>query len=497
MRVHVAGTYGYGSFGDDWSLDVLKAVLEPVWHPLDLVREGVDAEPFSPTSQDATVLAGTGLLYTGLGRSDRALGHYLRFSRAMQLFGKKTLALALGVQGELDSEVIAPHLPAIEAMDLRTVRDAGSAQALREVGVQAPVLECADLTYLAPSHPHARWREDRAVPPTPRIGFAVSQSDCGVIYPRIDGFEEQVLHALYLLRETFNIRILSFTAVTRTGDSWLADSWARPAEKVWYEAHREEGLQGVIDAVRDLDVLVTSRLHGVVLAASLGIPFVAVGAPGEKVDRECRALGYPLFLPYTASGVEIATAAKDAWSERDAVGSLLKRSASQRKRLARRTFELAGEAIGPKPDAGAASFDRIAGQSPRRRLLIWAAASTFLGEIDRQLTRWGAFDALLSANSTIDHPAIESRFVVPQPGILNWDALPPDLRQRIARRYDAVLVCHADPQRTRISGPEGIALRATASDTGAWVFSLWTHVLNRLSVGPSVLDEVAVAVEAM
>lgn len=65
--------------------------------------------------------------------------------------------------------------------------------------------------------------------------------------------------------------------------------------------------------VRRTDVVVTTRLHGLVFALSCGVPAVAIDpiAGGAKVTAQARALGWPVLLPGdTLSGAELDDAVR-------------------------------------------------------------------------------------------------------------------------------------------------------------------------------------------
>ncbi len=479
MKVHFAGTYGYGSFGDDCYVDTLRFQLNGVWNPLELIQDRVDEEPFSPTSQDAGILAGSGLLYSHLYESGAdSLEYYLRFLAAMQLFGKNTFALALGVQGELTPSAIAPYVSTFDSMDLRTVRDSESAARLRAAGLTSPVLECADISYLTPRAPKAV--ESRSSSAKPVLGVVASQSDHAVIYPGSDGFERRILDALELLDPTFDLRFLSFNRAT---DDWLPQAWNHPAEHYGYDDKDPDGIRNFTEAVRDVDVLLTSRLHGIILAASAGIPFVAVGASREKVDRECRALDHPFFKTFDVGATDLAQILQDVWNDRFEIRTQLGGAFGRRRQLAQRTFDLLTTiANEPEHDRMPRELDT---DSTGKKLLVWAASSSFLAEVETLLDRWAPFDVLASVNASIEHKGILGQFVVPQPGILNWAAFSDELKNQLQDTYDCVVVCHSVSEARPHPRLVEIA-RQTLSyrDQKAWELRLWTHQLSTIQTEP-------------
>lgn len=331
--VYVVNTCGYGSFGDDVHVETLRHSLAETWPSSKIVINRMDTIPFSPDRQEAVVLGGGGILYrhTCAGGQD-SLKHFLRYPAAAQKFGKKTLALSIGVQGALKPEHIEPYIDVLDAMTLLTARDYRTAGILREAGVSAPVLESADLSYCVPL-PEPRKRENRT---KPVLGVAASQPDKGVIYEESRGFEDRVLAAIGELSDDFDIRFYSFD---RRTDGAIPSKWEGSQSTSRYDPSHAEGVNRFISAIGESDLFLTSRLHGVIFCARLGIPCVSIGAPGEKVERESKSLGNPFHLPYSANAGEIVESLRSAWTEREQTAQALKTAAGQRERLSRKTLD--------------------------------------------------------------------------------------------------------------------------------------------------------------
>jgi polysaccharide pyruvyl transferase WcaK-like protein len=95
-------------------------------------------------------------------------------------------------------------------------------------------------------------------------------------------------------------------------------------------------------ALQESDILLTSRLHGVMIAARTGMPCVAIGVPGEKVARECRALGSQAFLSYETGSNPIVEAVREQWDQRDSIARTIAAGVDRQERLARETFRVLG-----------------------------------------------------------------------------------------------------------------------------------------------------------
>jgi polysaccharide pyruvyl transferase WcaK-like protein len=217
-------------------------------------------------------------------------------------------------------------------MKVLTVRDPQSAKMLRDAGVSAPVIESADLSYLM-ALPETSQQEPRK---KPVLGIAVSQPFKGILHQDYPGFERRVLAALADLADEFDIHFYSFDI---RNEGALADEWTGPHSRSVYDPQRPGAVERFLRAIGESDILLTSRLHGVILSARMGIPFVSIGAPGEKIEREASALESPFNLFYSAESGEIVKAVRDAWSDRKHTSSRLAQAVSRQEARAQMSIE--------------------------------------------------------------------------------------------------------------------------------------------------------------
>ncbi len=491
MKVHVTGPYARRNFYNDCSAGVLRSQLRRVWPGADITISGIDEGGFWPTEQDASVLAGSGLLYGNVYDSGTDnLRRFLRYPAVMQWFDKNSYLLAVGVQGRLEPEMVQKYLPTFDAMQLRTVGDSESAVMLREAGVTAPVLECADLAYLIPAAT-IRRRIRSSSERRPLLGVVASQPDRGVIYAGSDGFEDRIRNAVGSLANRFDIRFFSFDSAA---DDWLPASWSCTPDWVTYSSPDRTSIADFTNAITGVDVLLTSRFHGLVLAASAGIPFVALGAPGEKNERECKALGYPAFTTFDATTDEIVRSVDDVWGERSQLRSLLETARTSRVRLAERTIDVLRA---PRSVVSEAFASVPCGTRDGQTLLVWAASGSFASENRTILQSLAPFDCVVSPNAMIDHAGIAERLILPQHGTMNWAAFPVDLQRRLNGKYDNVVICHAGTEGLLAANLAEIASRSSAhSGAGRiWEYRLWTQTAQTVSTG-SVEAQVPEAVPA-
>ena len=330
---YVVNVSGWGNFGADCYLDTLRESLGEVWPDCGVVVKRVDPTPFLPESQSAVVFGGGGILYQYLHNGTiENLRHFLRYAAVMQMFGKPAFALCLGVQGPLEKKNLEPYLEILQAMELRTVRDARSAEILRAAGVSAPIIESADLSYLI----RIPRRPGREAKTKPTLGVAVSQPLKGIIHPEYAGLEDRVIEALDCLQSQFDIRFYEFD---RRHDGAIPGGWKGRREHSAYDPAAAGAVAGFLESVAESDLFLTSRLHGVTLCARMGVPFVSMGAPGEKVDREAQALEHSFHLSYSTSAEDIVKAVRNAWDGRAEIQKRIEVAAVRREKMARRTVE--------------------------------------------------------------------------------------------------------------------------------------------------------------
>jgi polysaccharide pyruvyl transferase WcaK-like protein len=470
VHVLAAGAYGYGNFGDDCYVDILQSRL--AGYQLDILSR-IDEAELKLHSYDASMVAGGGVLYQSLSENGpESLKHYLRYPAIAQWLGKKSFMIGVGVQGPIQTQSVTPFLSVLEGMNLRTVRDNFSARLLRGAGVTSPVLECADLLYSKAIYPKHRVRR---TPGKPVLGVVASQPGEGILHPHFDGFDDRIQQALRILEKDFRLHFFSFDD---RSDPWLAQSWTGNHMYSSFDPTRPDAVNEFIMAFENVDAFVTTRYHGVILSVMTGTPFLAIGAPAEKVQRECDAIRHPYFLSYDSSVNRIALSALEVWSERRELRELMRREGMQRRRLALRNFELLFAENSNRASSGTQMISRMVEatrkSSSPRTLVIWAAGSECWSEAGGLFAQLRDFDCLLPPRSPLRHTSIGQRILLPEPGIFNWVAFPNELKDRLGMNYDNVIVCHAAADR------KAADLVDIASQSGhcIWEFDVWIHAIR-------------------
>ena len=456
MDVYAVGAYGYRNFGDDCYAAVLRGKLAAVWADSKIDFHGMDASPFSPDRHRAVVLGGGGLFcrYVAECGTDN-LAYFLRYPAVMHLFEKKSYALALGVQGPFAGQGLERLLPIIDQMALRTVRDTESARLLRAAGVRSPIQTCADLAYLLPAP--ARFQNSRKRKPV--LGIVASQPDKNVVYPESLGFQRRITEAIATLERDFELRYISFA---HHADGWLPSS-------IVYDPDQPSAIENFLAEFRQIDVCLISRFHGVILSVLNEIPFVAIGAPGEKVERECAALSHPFFLPYSSDAEEFSSAIRNVWAERETVEMQLSVKRPRRVKLAERNIELLHAA-----EAAVSEKQITKTQSPHDTLVIWAAEDEFWDEARFNLEAFGPFDCLVPATSQLRSQHVKRRFALPAGTLMHWAMMPNEIKNEIKKHYGNVVLCHASSR----TAPSHLVELGKECGSDVREYALWRNQCN-------------------
>ena len=482
MNVLATGAFGYPNFGNESCVDILQSRFKNC--RLD-VQSRIDESDLRLNQYDITLLAGGGVLYHNVSEAgDSSLKYYLRYPAVAQWLGRKSMMLGVGTQGTIQPQQLSEFRTVFDDLDVCTVRDSYSARVLRESGIRSSVLECADLFYTKAINPNlqrTRRIEHRIGKGKPVLGVVASQPGIGVLHPEYSGFENRIVDALQLLEKTFRLHFFSFD--TRS-DTWLAasaKSWCSSFDYTDFDRNRTDSIDEFIRAFATVDAFITTRYHGVLLSTMMDTPFLAIGAPGEKLQRECEAVHYPNFLPYASEVHRIVESAVDMWTARERLNPILQAGARQRRRLALRNFELLDSELAFSDRRGSKMIPQVAASirqaSSFRSLVVWAAGAECWHEASMLFNQLPNFDCILPPASGLRHRAIEQRFLLPNPGIFNWSAFPHHLKSRLQMKYDNVIVCH---EGTASKDRELLEI-ASACGPRVWDFNVWKHSIRPVS----------------
>lgn len=273
----------------------------------------VEARPRSPLGV-WRALGGARLLISGGGSlvqdvtSARSAAYYLTVMLAAAARGIPVAVVGAGIGPIRRSWVRWLAGRAFARAGAISVRDAGSAGALEDLGVRAPIHRGADLAFLAPPAPESRVRDLLA-----RHGLDGAPARIGVALRPWPGLWDPggLGRGIRRVAETCRARVAVFI-FDRRRDRAISEAVASSSGGVLIDIDTPADLLGVVGA---MDVMVGVRLHALVCAAAQGVPGVAL-AYDPKVKAFMREAELPALLPVDATGLAVAEALSRTWDGR-------------------------------------------------------------------------------------------------------------------------------------------------------------------------------------
>jgi polysaccharide pyruvyl transferase WcaK-like protein len=379
-RVLVIGASAMGNVGDDLLAQVLAEMLIELG--AEVYLSGPDVDPLRVSAYDAIVVGGGGLLYAGRGGAveTQNLANYLKFGPIGRAAGVPTALIGVGDQDhahviERDPLTRRFARATVPQFDEITTRDADSAALLERLGASAPG-RAGDLVF--------RWleRARAAVKPTTGQGRIAL---VGELF-RYSAFERAFASGAALPPE---IQDADYDLLV------MSDDDVAHAERMRAKLQSLGSGAAIVDLRgRDFDALVfsfasyagvvTTRFHGLILAALTGVPVLAFDVPGGKNERLLRELGATQCLQLdhadgaAADRLAAALAGDLAAIPRARLGDLVARSRIHEAALGRLLglADSTAAPVGPKRSAARARPDaaaRLAGLATVP--LCWAAST--------------------------------------------------------------------------------------------------------------------------
>ena len=285
-RIAIVSANRMGNFGDDLLTFATRNILLQAIEGSDIRVLAPPVEKEALTSIDCLVIGAGGLLYDG------SLENVLNYMQPVALAAKaaiKTVCLGQGVQGistPLGRDIFRRALSTCAGL---TTRDAESTRVLtEEVGVTCSVQTLQDLAFSLGPHMDAI---------------------AGTMPPRAARAKPRVLVSLSDPQRLGAIKSVgSAAALTRFGDvnRWFASAFSKEFDLKFFVQSRDDlafyqsvrastdveivdpndapvevGLRQYLEA----DLVLTSRLHGLILACLARKPVIAVSSRGTKIDR--------------------------------------------------------------------------------------------------------------------------------------------------------------------------------------------------------------------
>ncbi len=356
LRFLLSGYYGFGNLGDEALLQLIVHTLRER-RPLAEV-EVLSADPEATRHElrvDATPRADMGAVRKAIERADvvlsggggllqnatslRSLIYYAGIIRTAIKAGKKTMIFAQSI-GPLDFVGRQTVKECCKGLAAATVRDERSRALLAPLLPGLTVERTADPVFLY------RPDEQRPAPAGIASGDAPLVVVCVRPMARFDAVLPRLVAAIDHAAQRYGACV-AFVPFSSPED---ADASTRVIQKC---ASRPmllplSGLADVAGVLARAHLVIGVRLHALILATRLGIPFVHVPYD-PKVAGLCEDLAYPLAPLWTPDGRgagEPVAVIDEAWSRHAELRELLLAGASRMETLAGRNFDAIDRLLG-------------------------------------------------------------------------------------------------------------------------------------------------------
>ncbi len=331
MRIVVAGYAGEGNLGDDILAarlaDIASQALSgstvvvawggrSLWAPpeVETVGRGLSEVLKAVAGSDAVIIGPGGILHNARGfgnrHRDRGLAYYDAITARAAQRGVPVGVIGIGVGPLIGSAARRLTRRILDRCATISVRDDNSRQILSDLGV-AHVGVIPDLAVVASEHSRQRPPQQGAT-----LGVCIRPWINGVETRRISRSVASAIDLLAGAGQVTNIvgMPLSASPIEALDDRWptalvldaVTGSVTRSLSKI-------TDLNDVERGFADLDVMVSMRLHGVILARNVGTPSVGI-VYDDKVRTATAALG-SRTVGLTADPESIAQAVRNELAE--------------------------------------------------------------------------------------------------------------------------------------------------------------------------------------
>ncbi|HXW52248.1 MAG TPA: polysaccharide pyruvyl transferase CsaB [Candidatus Acidoferrales bacterium] len=358
-KLLLSGYYGFDNFGDE---AILQVFVEQ-WRrrrPADLLTVlsatpgrtaatyRVESVPRMSHALVTRAIANTDVFVSGGGgllqssTSLRSLLYYTGLIHEAKSAGRRAAIFAQGI-GPLGFTAKHVVRRACARVDLAIVRDAASAALLAELLPRVDVRQGADPVFLASVESGEAAERVLASEGISQSGMLVA----AVVRPArmLDRIGAEIARVVDLFAMRFGAQVV-FVPFQRPDDVEAAVSIIRRCRTSPLLLGGGYDLATMAALFRRCTAVVGMRLHSLVLAAVLGVPFLAVPYD-PKIGALCESLHYP--LPALASGTA-QDAVEKLMSSREALAVQLREGARAQAALASQSFDwLAGFVEGASP----------------------------------------------------------------------------------------------------------------------------------------------------
>jgi len=304
LKILLGGYYGFGNLGDELILSVIVKELRQRFPNADLKILSADpaetelnhlvpaVNRWNPLSVFLSILRSDFFFLGGGGlfqdtTSGRSLMYYLLLILAGSLAGKKVILLSVGIESVQNNFLrkltrVILSLPGVSI----SVRDEASKMILEEMGLtKKPIEVKADPVFAYEYSKPAPHEQDKPakvlfIPrfPQPEEGLAIFEK----IEEKLQRMNISSFFTLFQPVVEMRFWKNSMAAFFSEDKLILGQTIADQANLIW-----------------DFDYVISSRLHGLILAAKAGKPFLGVGNK-NKIGRFCEKWERP-FLDWKTS----------------------------------------------------------------------------------------------------------------------------------------------------------------------------------------------------
>jgi polysaccharide pyruvyl transferase CsaB len=359
LRFLLSGYYGFGNLGDEALLEVIVEQLRARWpdctvdvlsgDPVQTARTyGVVATPRMDLGRvgeaigraDVVLSGGGGLLQNAT--SLRSLLYYAGVVRSAVRAGKPTMIFGQSI-GPLDFWGRAVVRNFCKGLAAATVRDERSRALLRSLLPGVAVDRTADPVFLFEpgGEPLDLAAEGLGDDAAPLVVVSVRK------WQGSDATAEALAQACDRLAAQHGARV-AFLPLGGPPDAELSTAVIRKCASAPVLLP-DYPLGQAAQVIARASLVIGMRLHALIIAARLGVPFLALPYD-PKVVALCEDLRYPigpLFVPGQPlpGGAEIARRVDDAWSRRAELAAHVQSVRPEIERLAERNFDVLHELV--------------------------------------------------------------------------------------------------------------------------------------------------------
>jgi polysaccharide pyruvyl transferase CsaB len=364
MRILLSGYYGFGNVGDEAllqvivaqlrarypfaTLDVLSATPEETAHELGITatpRWDQDAIRTAVARADVVLSGGGGLLQNAT--SLKSLLYYAGIIRTALRAGKRTMVFAQSI-GPLDFWGKRTVRECCKGLHAATVRDGRSRALLSPLVPGTPIERTADPVFLYDPPARNGAQSEVLLDAEPLVVVAVRKTA-----HYADGLPV-LAAAVDRLAERHGARV-AFVPFGGMPDAEAATSVIRKCRSKPMLVPCDS-LDDIAGTLARATLVIGIRLHALILAVRLGIPFLAVPYD-PKVAGLLEDVAYPLpplWTPGTrGDSARIDALVDGAWLRRNELAAHLRDAAEHQRALARRNFDVLDDLVtaGRRPAA--------------------------------------------------------------------------------------------------------------------------------------------------